>query len=191
MHDYNTRMFNIFEENISIKNEENFTINNLKTIIIQEISNKLSHSNNNDNTVIKCGYADKKSDGKITWEKRFFILTPNRLSYYYVEEDFLSNKEPLGFFYLRNLYDVKVLRNNYNNTFCLTVKEWMKKKELMKERIYVLSTKKWDQLYSWTISLKILKLKAFYDNFCTNFCFVKFPLFKIQKKKYVFARLRF
>jgi len=182
MHDYNTRKFNKFDENISIKNEENFTINNLKTIIIQEISNKLSHSNNNDNTVIKCGYADKKSDGKITWEKRFFILTPNRLSYYYVEEDYLSNKEPLGFFYLRNLYDVKVLRNNYNNTFCLTVNEWMKKKELMKERNYILITKKWEELYSWTISLKILKLKAFYDNFCSNFCFVKFPLFEIQKK---------
>ena len=64
----------------------------------------------------------------------------------------------------------------------MTVNEWMKKKELMKERNYVLSTKKWEELYCWTISLKILKLKAFYDNFCTNFCFVKFPLFKIQKK---------
>jgi len=185
MHDYNTRKLNKFDENMSIKNEENFTINNLKTIIIQEISNKLSHSDNNDNIVIKCGYADKKSDGKITWEKRFFILTPNRLLYYYVEEDYKSNKEPLGFFYLRNLYDVKVLRNNYNNTFCLTVNEWMKKKALMKERNYVLSTQKWEELYSWTISLKILKLKAFYDNFCTNFCFVKFPLFKVQKKNSV------
>ena len=191
MHDYYTRNINKFES-INNKYEENFSLNNLKTIIIMEISTKLVNSNNNKNTLIKSGYLEKKGDGKITWEKRFFILTPNKLSYYYLEDDYKLSKEPLGYFYLRNLYDVRVLRNNGKYIFCLTVNEWIKKKELMTERIYVLSSKKWEDLYSWTISLKILKIKAFYDNFCYNFCFVTFPLFeagnieKSELTEYVF-----
>ena len=181
LHDYNTRKINKYE-GINSKYEENFSLNNLKTIIIMEINTKLLKSKNNKNTLIKSGYLEKKGDKKITWEKRFFILTPNRLSYYYLEDDFQLNKEPLGYFYLRNLYDVKVLRNNGKYIFCLTVNEWIKKKELMRERIYVLSSEKWEDLYSWTISLKIMKIRAFYDNFCYNFCFVTFPLLNQLKR---------
>jgi hypothetical protein len=184
MHDYNMKKKNLFEENnMNYMADENFTLNNLKTIIIHEIRNKLSNPKNDINTMIKCGYAEKKSDGKLTWEKRFFVLTANKLSYYYVENDYKLNKQPLAFFYLKNLYDIKVLRNNNKNVFCLTVNEWIKKKELMDARIYVLSTEKWEDLYSWTLSLKIMKIKAYYDRFCSNFCFVYFPLFETKEKE--------
>ena len=182
MYDYNMRKINKFERSIGNKNEDNFSLNNLKTIIMKEISIKLINSKNDKNTIIKSGYLEKKSNVKITFEKRFFILTPNKLSYYYMEDNYKMNEKPLGYFYLRNLNDVKVLRNNGKFIFCLTVNEWIKKEELMKERIYVLSTDKWENLYSWTISLKILKINAFYNSFCSNFCFVNFPLFETTKE---------
>ena len=182
MHDYNTRKINKYEEKNKNISEENFSLNNLKTILIREISIKLLNTKNDKNTVIKSGYLEKKSDGKITWEKRFFILTPNKFSYYYSENDYKSNAEPLGFFYLKNLYDVKVLRNDDKFIFCLTVNEWIKKKELMTERIYVLNSEKWEDLYIWTISLKILKIKAFYDSFFTNRWYINFPLFETGRE---------
>ena len=182
MQDYNMRKINKFENNISNKDEENFSLNNLKTIIMKEISNKLINSKNDKNTLIKSGYLEKKSNVKITYEKRFFVLTPNKLSYYYEENNYKMNEPALGFFYLRNLNDVKVLRNNGKFIFCLTVNKWIKKKELMNERLYFLGTDKWENLYSWTISLKILKINAFYNSFCSNFCFVKFPLFETGKQ---------
>ena len=183
MHDYNTGKISKYEESTKNKNEENFSLNNLKTIITIEISNKLSKTKNDKNTLIRSGYLEKKSDGKITWEKRFFILTPNKLAYYYTEADYASNIDSLGFFYLRNLYDVKVLRNDGKYIFCLTVKEWIKKTELMDARIYILSTDNWEDLYIWTMHLKILRIKAFYDNFCANYSFVYFPLFNIGAEK--------
>ena len=121
MHDYNTRKMNKYKEKIKNKIVENYSLNNLKTITIREISIKLLNTKNDKNTLIKSGYLEKKSDGKLTWEKRFFILTPYKFSYYYCENDYKSNNEPLGFFYLKNLYDVRVLRNNDKFVFCLTV----------------------------------------------------------------------
>ena len=53
----------------------------------------------------------------------------------------------------------------------------------MTERIYVLKSEKWEDLYLWTINIKILKIKSFYDNFFSCFWYVNFPLFETGREK--------
>ena len=54
---------------------DNLNINNLKTLLTQEICLKITSIKINDdkNNMIKAGYIYKKSDGKLTWEYRYFV----------------------------------------------------------------------------------------------------------------------
>ena len=165
-------------------------INNLKTLTIRKISAKIKSIKINDdkNNKIKSGYIFKKSDGKITWEERYFVLTTNRVLYYYKEEDYKErNETPLGFFYLQNLFDVKLMTDGYiggrKNIISLVVNEWIKKGELMKPRVYYLSVKDREEAYEWVITFSILKIKAFYEYYCTGFGYVSFPLYNINKNE--------
>ena len=169
---------------------DNLNINNLKTLIIQQICAKISSIKINDdkNNMIKAGYIEKKSDGKLTWENRYFVLTTNRVVYYYNEDDYKENdKTPLGIFYLQNLFDVKLLTDRSiggrKNIFSLSVNEWIKKGNFMAQRIYYLSIEDREELYKWIITFNILKIKAFYDNYCLSFGFVNFPLYDTSKNE--------
>ena len=172
---------------------DNLNINNLKTLLTQEICSKISAIKINDdkNNMIKAGFIYKKSDGKLTWENRYFVLTTNRVVYYYNEEDY--NKEdipPLGIFYLQNLFSVNLLTDGYvggkKNIFSLSVNEWIKKGNYMTPRIYYLSIEDREELYKWIITFNILKIKAFYDNYSQNFGYVNFPLYYRGKKENIF-----
>ena len=169
---------------------DNLNINNLKTLLTQEICSKISSIKINDdkNNMIKAGYIYKKSDGKLTWEYRYFVLTTNRVIYYYNEEDY--NKEgipPLGIFYLQNLFSVTLLRDGYvggkKNIFSLSVNEWIKKGNYMTPRIYYLSIEDREELYKWIITFNILKIKAFYDSYSQNFGYVNFPLYNRERNE--------
>ena len=172
-------------------NDDNYiNINNLKTLIIRKISAKIKSIKINDdkNNKIKSGYIYKKSDGKITWENRYFVLTTNRVLYYYTEEDYKErNETPLGFFYLQNLFDVKLMTDGYiggrKNIISLVVNEWIKKGEVMKPRIYYLSVNNREETYKWVITFSILKIKAFYENYCSGFGYVNFPIYNINKNE--------
>ena len=172
---------------------DNLNINNLKTLLTQEICSKISSIKINDdkNNMIKAGFIYKKSDGKLTWENRYFVLTTNRVVYYYNEEDY--NKEeiqPLGIFYLQNLFSVNLLTDGYvggkKNIFSLSVNEWIKKGNYMTPRVYYLSIENREELYKWIITFNILKIKAFYDNYSQNFGYVNFPLYYSGKKENIF-----
>ena len=39
---------------------------------------------------LKYGMVEKKSDGKITWENRFFVITSKHMSYYYHLDEYIS-----------------------------------------------------------------------------------------------------
>ena len=169
---------------------DNLNINNLKTLLTQEICSKICSIKINDdkNNMIKAGYIYKKSDGKLTWEYRYFVLTTNRVVYYYNEEDY--NKEgipPLGIFYLQNLFSVTLLRDGYvggkKNIFSLSVNEWIKKGNYMTPRIYYLSIEDREELYKWIITFNILKIKAFYDSYSQNFGYVNFPLYNRERNE--------
>ena len=180
----------------NIANEElyndNLNINNLKTLIIQQLCAKISSIKINDdkNNMIKAGFIYKKSDGKLTWENRYFVLTTNRVVYYYNKEDYKKdNKAPLGIFYLQNLFNVNLLTDGSvggrKNIFSLSVNEWIKKGNFMTQRIYYLSIEDREELYKWMITFNILKIKAFYDNYCLSFGFVNFPLYDRNKNEII------
>ena len=169
---------------------DNLNINNLKTLLTQEICTKISSIKINDdkNNMIKAGYIYKKSDGKLTWEYRYFVLTTNRVVYYYNDEDYKKEDiPPLGIFYLQNLFSVNLLTDGYiggkKNIFSLSVNEWIKKGNYMKQRIYYLSIEDREELYKWIITFNILKIKAFYDNYSQNFGYVNFPLYNRNKNE--------
>ena len=69
------------------------------------------------------------------------------------------------------------------NIISLVVNEWIKKGELMKPRVYYLSVKDREEAYEWVITFSILKIKAFYEYYCTGFGYVSFPLYNINKNE--------
>ena len=169
---------------------DNLNINNLKTLLTQAICSKISSIKINDdkNNMIKAGYIYKKSDGKLTWENRYFVLTTNRVVYYYNDEDYKRGEiPPLGIFYLQNLFSVNLLTDGYvggkKNIFSLSVNEWIKKGNYMRPRIYYLCIEDREELYRWIITFNILKIKAFYDNYSQNFGYVNFPLYNRDKNE--------
>ena len=74
---------------------------------------------------------DKKSDGKLTWENRFFVLTAKLFSYYYHLDEYISDKVPLATFELQDVYELKQLNDSYygnkKNIFKVSVSRWKKK----------------------------------------------------------------
>ena len=177
-------------KNINETQNGNLNINNLKTLIVQRVSAKIGSIKVNDDkkNMIKAGYIFKKSDGKLTWENRYLVLTTNRVVYYYNEEDYKSNnKSPLGIFYLQNIFSVNLLTDGYiggkKNIFSISVREWIKKGNFMAQRIYYLSIEDREELYKWVIAFNVLKIKAFYDNYRNNFGYIKFPLYDTTKNE--------
>ena len=177
---------------IQIRDDNYLNINNLKTLIIRQICAKIKSIKINDdkNNMIKAGYIYKKSDGKITWEYRYFVLTTNRVLYFYTEEDYKeTNKTPLGIFYLQNLFDIKLMTDGYiggrKNIISLIVNEWIKRGEVMSPRVYYLSVEDREEAYKWVITFSILKIKAFYENYCSGFGYVNFPIYSLDKKEFI------
>ena len=163
---------------------------NLKFLIVKKIVNKLDNTERNKTTLIKGGIVNKKSDGKITWEERYFALNNKSLSYYYSEKDFKENSVPLGFFYLNNVVYVKKLSDyeigNKTNIFALAVNQWMKKNETKNYRVYYLSVESKEDLFDWVISMNVLKVKALYEDYIFKFGFIRFPLYKSRKNENCF-----
>jgi len=178
-----------------LNNDNYLNINNLKTLIIRQICAKIKSIKINDDkdNMIKAGYIYKKSDGKLTWENRYFVLTTNRVLYFYNEVDYKErNKSPLGVFYLQNLFNVKLLTDGSvggkKNIISLIVNEWFKKGEVMKSRTYYLSVEDREESFKWAITFNILKIKAFYENYCFSFGYVNFPLYSTNKNEFSFKQ---
>ena len=174
-----------------LENDNYLNINNLKTLIIRQICVKIKSIKINDdkNNMIKAGYVNKKSDGKLTWENRYFVLTTNKVLYFYTEKDYMERKAPLGAFYLQNLFNVKLLTDGSvggkKNIIALIVNEWFKKGEVMKSRTYYLSVEEREESFKWVITLNILKIKAFYENYCFSFGYLNFPLYETNGNEFL------
>jgi hypothetical protein len=67
----------------------------------------------------------------------------------------------------------------------LIVNEWIKKGEVMSPRVYYLSVEEREEAYKWVITFSILKIKAFYENYCSGFGYVNFPIYSLDKKEFI------
>ena len=142
---------------------------------------------------IKYGMIEKKSDGKITWEKRFFALTQTKVQYYYHLEEYRQGKVPLGLFNLKDISEIKKLSDysygNKRNLFMVSVTRWIKKEKPKAKRSYIFSVNNMEDLYSWLISLNFLRFNAYYETFAASFGKVDLPLYGYdneKKKKFIF-----
>ena len=189
-------------------NEDNkFTKQSLHILLVHEITEKLKEIKNNgyedvdidpENKnksegidklafAIKYGILEKKSEGKITWEKRFFALTQKKVQYYYHLEEYRQGKVPLGYFNLKDISEIKKL-NDYSHgnkkyLFMVSVTRWVKKEKPKKKRSYIFSVTNMEDLYSWIISLNFLRFNAYYETFTVNFGKMDLPLYGGEKEK--------
>ena len=146
-------------EEKSDEDQNQFTKQSLQILLVHEITEKLKEiknygyedidpdpedKNKNDGidklaVTIKYGILEKKSEGKITWEKRFFALTPKRVQYYYHLEEYKQGKVPLGLFDLKDISEIKKLNDySYGNKkylFMVSVTRWIKKEKPKKKKI--------------------------------------------------------
>ena len=163
-------------------------LTNLKISIVKNICEKLSNESEDLNTsAIRCGMLEKKSDGKITWESRFFVITKENICYYYTQKDYADGVVPLASFYLKDIIEIDKMEDfaiaNKINLFTVTVSGWIKKGVQKPTRKYIFSCKRYEELYDIIITLKFLKVQATYSSFAGNFGIVKFPLYKKTKGK--------
>ena len=186
-------------DNIKEHNEV-LNINSLKILIVKEICDKLKYMKNySDDEIeqiegkdklaqaLKYGMVDKKSDGKITWENRFFVLTSKHVSYYYHLDEYISDKVPLATFELKDIYELKQLSDsmygNKKNIFKVSVSSWKKKEQIKGKRSYIFSCQTLEDLYSWIISINFLRVNAYYNIFTGHFGKIGLPLYKFNRKK--------
>ena len=169
-----------------VNSRDALNLNNMKIILVKNIcSNFYARSQ----SLFMEGFLYKKSDGKLTWELRYFILTQEYMAYYYTKTDHKEGKNQLGKFSLDSIFKADVSVDKDNNTILsLSVSGWEKKGKDQEGRTYYLSGEKREDVYKWAISLNFLRVKAKYNSYIKNFDFVKFPLFKpekISKEKYI------
>lgn len=180
----------IKEDKNKIKDEIN--LNSLKMCFVKElqfiIKKQLKRVESTKNFVqlVFSSEMTKKSDKKITWERRFLGCSINKVYYWYFKEDYNNNKQPLGFFDIKNIYKVELIpesqgSNIYN--LCINVSHWVKKDLLQGPRDFIWNSDKKEDLYKWLISLNFLKLNVIYDNFSLNFSLVTLPLFEIEAEE--------
>ena len=188
------------EDNKFKDNQEVLNINSLKILIVKEICDKLKnikiYSDDEIEQIegkdklaqaLKYGMVEKKSDGKITWENRFFVLTAKHVSYYYHLDEYISGKVPLATFELKDIYELKQLSDfhygNKKNIFKVSVSRWIKKEQIKGKRSYIFSCQSLEDLYSWLISINFLKVNAYYNIFTSHFGKIGFPLYKMKPRK--------
>ena len=193
---------NNVESNNDISNNNNSNINeikkfnslsltNLKTYYFKEMCDKITNTNNNNNSIdpdskiIKKGDLGKKSDKGITWEDRFCIITKNKFMYWYYEKNFKHKKLPLGQFLVKNITAVNLIGdyNNYGkkNVVYITVNQWNKKDLIKPARGFFFSAESKEDLMFWITALNFLCLNAFYESFTKNFGVIQFPLNNFKK----------
>jgi adenylate cyclase 10 len=184
----------------SNENKEVLNVNSLKILIVKEICDKLRYMRNySDDEIeqiegkeklaqaLKYGMVEKKSDGKITWENRFFVITSKHVSYYYHLDEYIGDKVPLATFELKDIYELKQLSDSYygnkKNIFKVSVSSWKKKEQIKGKRSYIFSCATLEDLYSWIISINFLKANAYYNIFTSHFGKIGLPLYKFKTKK--------
>ncbi|KAM3140572.1 hypothetical protein pb186bvf_007384 [Paramecium bursaria] len=162
------------------QNGENMSSKAMRSIILKQISNKFSKSNNDINTKLQDGILEKKSDSNVTWAERYCLLDGKEFKYYYSKSHFIKGDIPLSTIPLRNIYNVIALfdkdKSGRDNVFQLSSTIWYKKNKEMSDRKFLFNAKNEEQLEKWIIYLEFAKAKAVYDDFTNNYGKITFPI---------------
>lgn len=170
-------------------------LNNIKLCVVKELQQNIKKyikrieidNKSHQIQLIKKDFLEKKSDKKITWERRYFGVSINKGYYWYIKEDYEGNKIPLGYFDLKHVYNVEILPDfsigSNKNLLSIHVAQWYKKDLLQGPRSYIFSFDSKEILHTWIITLNFLKLNVLYDEFSINVGVVTFPLFGIEKEE--------
>jgi Cdc6-like AAA superfamily ATPase len=182
--------------------KENLNLHNMKIFLIKDIVNRLNSielrldSEGNSNIpCIKSGTIEKKSDKGPRWEGRYCVISNIKLFYWYYEKDYKELKQPLGFFFLKDINKVNMLGDNEvggrNNLFKISVTSWFKKEVQKGSRSYFFSVKSREELINWVISINFLRVKVTYDEFSKNYGMINLPLQHECKKHKKREKLKF
>ena len=128
--------------------------------------------------------------GKV--EKRYAVLTNKKFCYYYNENNYIDNSEPLASFFLKDIYQITILsRDQFDEkSFYLEIKvsSWYKKSEPKEDRDFIIGFSTAEEMSKWEIALNFLRMKNMYDEFTSNFGMIQLPLNNefslIESKKY-------
>jgi class 3 adenylate cyclase len=183
------------EDNTKPYYKDDLNLHNIKIFLIKDIMNRLNSIElrlDSDEIgwknipCIKSGVVEKKSDKGPTWEDRWFVISHIKLYYWYYEKDYKELKQPLGYFYLKDINEVKMLNDNEiggrHNLFKISVTTWFKKETQRGPRNYFFSVKNREELINWVISLNFLRVKVTYDEFSKDFGMINLPLQHETKK---------
>lgn len=107
-------------------------------------------------------------------------MTCKEFKYYYNQDDYLNNKEPLGAMLLKNIFNLMPLnekqQGNKLYAFQVSASSWIKKAREMPIRKFFFAALSEDILEEWSIFLEFAKAKAIYEDFTASFGRISFPL---------------
>ena len=199
-----TLMTSLEEDNINKNNDRiNGNLSNRKILITKGIIEKLKIVDlkiTSSYSEIKKQFMPMLLDAQITKkdehggkvEKRYAVLTNKKFCYYYTEDNYNNNNEPLASFFLKDIYQITILsRDQFDEkNFYLEIKvsSWYKKSEQKEDRDFIIGFSTPDEMSEWEIALNFLRIKNMYDEFTSNFGMIQLPLNNefslIESKKY-------
>ena len=110
-------------------------------------------------------------------------MTNKKFYFYYRDKDYRLNKEPLGYFEIKNLYKLEILPDysiigvgSKKNIFEISVSQWNKKDSIQIGRTFYFSTETKDKLTEWITQINFLRIKETYDYFSSTYGLINLPL---------------
>ena len=187
-----TLMTSLEEDNINKNNDRvNGNLSNRKILITKDIIEKLKIVDlkiTSSYSEIKKQFMPMLLDAQITKkdehggkvEKRYAVLTNKKFCYYYTEDNYNNNNEPLASFFLKDIYQITILsRDQFDEkNFYLEIKvsSWYKKSEPKEDRDFIIGFSTPEEMSKWEIALNFLRIKNMYDEFTSNFGMIQLPL---------------
>ena len=179
-------ILNYLEDEEPEKEINKINLKNLKILTIKFIIEKLNIIKTSSETLqnqsmplIMSSNVLKKDENGLKFEERFAIITNSKFCYYYNEFNYNENSQPLGSFYLNDIYQITHFEKNFGkNKFFLeiNVTSWEQKGILRSMREFIIGFDSAEELNKWEIALNFLKFNNMFEELERNFGMLELPL---------------
>ena len=179
-------ILNYLEDEEPEKEINKINLKNLKILTVKDIIEKLIAIKNSSETLqnksmplIMSSNVIKKDENGLKFEERFAIITNSKFCYYYNESNYNENSQPLGSFYLNDIFQITHSEQNFgNNKFFLEiyVTSWEQKGILRSMREFIFGFDTAEELNKWEIALSFLRFNNMFEEFDENFGMFELPL---------------